>query len=188
MKKLLLSLLLTIFISSLGYSQWHISAGPTITNYSGTTRFDFDIKKFQKPGIGFFGKISREIPLNKHVFIEPGFGFNSTNTEEKSEGFSYKTSNVIIPVEIGVKIGDKIHLNTGIQGNITLSAKTKKGREKTDISDEYKSGYFDWIGGFTFIPSKRVGLMFRYNINLGDIIEKTDISKNVFSLGLRVRL
>lgn len=193
MKKHYILLLLILGFSQLTHAQWRISGGLTFTDYEGKADYSRNIKDLQKTGTGVFAKISREIAVGKFLFIEPGVGFNSTNSMEKDFTPGFKNTNIIIPVELGVKLGNRIRLNTGLQANIALSAKSSLGSRKEDI-ENFKSGYIDWIGGLSFSPSSgdKVHFIFRYNASLGNVIEEkrssTEIRKGYFSVGLRVGL
>src|SRR5690554_5579338 len=103
MKKTLLLFILMISLKS--FSQWNISGGMTITDYSIKANNGQKIETTDKPGTGVYLKISRTAMLNDVIFLEPGFGFNTSNTiEDKGPGI--KNSNIIVPIEIGAKIGN----------------------------------------------------------------------------------
>lgn len=192
MKKILL--LLFLIVSTKSVAQWNFSGGITLTDYNikDNTFTKDKIDNFQKTGTGFYAKVSHTIYANKVVFVEPGFGFNTTNTKEK-ESFGIKSSNIIIPVELGAKIGNHFKLVTGLQGNFLLTAKTIKNNQETEFRSSHKNSYVDFLAGFDVTaPGNQIHLTFRYNGSLKNVLEDRATSfnylKGVYMIGLKFSL
>lgn len=171
------------------YSQWNINGGLTIANYNAnTTGYD----NMQKSSAGAFIKISQRAMLNNFFYIEPGAGFNTTKTIEE-KGAGTKTSNFILPIEIGIKASKSFRIHTGYQINFLFKAKSIKGSSEIDITENYKSIYGDVILGAEFAPGgKNVAITAKYHIGTSKVLENTyydhHFTKNVFYTGLKITL
>lgn len=191
MKKTLL--LLFLIVSTKSVAQWNFSGGITLTDYNVKDSFTKDkLDNFQKTGTGFYVKISHTLYANKVIFIEPGFGFNTTNTEEK-ESFGIKSSNIILPVELGAKVGNHFKLVTGFQGNFLLTAKTIKTNQEIEFRSSPKNSFVDFLVGFDVTtPRDKFHLTFRYNGSLKSVLEDRASSynylKGVYMIGLKYSL
>jgi len=191
MKKTLL--LLFLIISTKSVAQWNFSGGITLTDYNVKDSYTKDkLDNFQKTGTGFYAKISHTLYANKVIFVEPGFGFNTTNTDEK-ESFGIKSSNIILPVELGAKIGNHFKLVTGFQGNFLLTAKTIKNNQETEFRSSHKNSFVDFLVGFDITaPGDKFHLTFRYNGSLKSVLEDSASSfnylKGVYMIGLKYSL
>lgn len=188
MKKTLLTLFLIFSVNA--FSQWNGSAGVSITNYNlKSNHQNFD--NYQDTGSGFYAKISRTVFLNNIIFIEPGLGFLATETKENI-GPGITTVNLYVPIKIGARLRDRFSINTGLQPNFIVSAKSTQKSQIIDIRNDYKSSYINYIVGATFSPvPDKIHITFNYATSLGSVFEKnymsgTDFLQNVISIGLKV--
>lgn len=189
MRKTLLFLLL-IFGVNFSFAQGNISFGLTSTNYKITPNNNKKFDDYQDPDVGFFVKVSGTVPIGPVFYIEPGIGFSTSNTKENN-GPGIKSMDIFLPMDIGVKIGKYVRLNTGAQANFLLSAKAKQFNIEKDIKEDHKAMYADVIAGITLSPTDKIALVFRYNHSLSSVfeekyIEDVDIRKSAFNLGLKI--
>ncbi len=168
------------------YAQWNIGAGMNFANYKAN---ETGHENESTAGTGFYVKAGREIMLNNFIYIEPSFGFNSTKTNE-DQGAGIKTSNIIVPIELGVKLSNYVKLNTGYQFNFLTKATSSYKDKEIDITDTYEDVYGNVIVGLSFSPgAKNIDITARYNIGTTKLFEteysKLYYTKNAFSLGLK---
>lgn len=189
MKKLLL-LSIGLFAVNSATAQIKVAAGMTLTDYKAKSPNDYGLNVETKTGTGFYATVSLPINFGEVVYVEPGVGFNTTNTEEDYNLVGIKNTNITIPIEIGARLGDKVRINTGIQGNFVVSAKSTYNEVETDIKDQFKGAYADIMAGITISPTKKIGVTAKYNYSIGSAFEETyqrgmEISKQVISVGLK---
>lgn len=187
MKKTLL-LFTVILITNIASAQGNISFGLTSTNYKIKSNDKLD--DYQDPDVGFFVKVSGTVPIGPVFYIEPGIGFSTSNTKE-NKGPGIKSMDIFLPMDVGVKIGKYVRLNTGAQANFLLSAKATQFNIEKDIKEDYKAMYADIIAGITLSPTDKISLVFRYNRSLNSVFEKNyaidgDIRKTTLNLGLKI--
>lgn len=181
--------LLFLFLSIISYSQYNINSGITYTNYKSNIG---GIKNYSNPEIGYFVKGSYRFMINDMAFIEPGIGFNTTKTSE-NKGTGTNTSDIIVPIEFGIKIGEYFTFNSGYQTNFLLNATSIYQKRETDITDGYKKIYGDIIFGLSFSPfAKSLDITFRYHMGTSKIGENKEtrfhFNKNTVYAGLKMSL
>lgn len=189
MKKTILFLIFTVFSANFSSAQGNISFGLTSTNYKIKSNTNQNFDDYQDPDVGFFVKVTGTVPLGTVLYIEPGIGFNTSNTKE-NKGPGIKSMDIFLPIDFGAKIGKYVRINTGVQANFLLKAKATQFNVEKDIKEEYKDSYADILAGITLSPSDKIAIVFRYNRSLSSVFEKNyaidaDFRKTVLSLGLK---
>lgn len=189
MKQTLLFLLLVLSVNN-SFAQGNISFGLTSTNYKIKSNNNQNFDDYQDADVGFFVKVSGTVPLGNVLYIEPGIGFNTSNTKE-NKGPGIKSMDIFLPIDIGAKIGKYVRINTGVQANFLLKAKATQFNIEKDIKEEYKDSYADILAGITLKPTEKIGIIFRYNHSLSSVFENNyaidaDFRKTVLSLGLKI--
>lgn len=189
MKKTLLLFFIGLS-ANFSFAQGNISFGLTSTNYKIKSNTNQTFKDYQDADVGFFVKVTGTLPLGTVLYIEPGIGFNTTNTKE-NKGPGIKSMDIFLPIDVGAKIGKYVRINTGVQANFLLKAKATQFNVEKDIKEEYKDSYADILAGLTLSPTDKISLVFRYNHSLSSVFEKNytidaDFRKTVLSLGLKI--
>ena len=126
----------------------------------------------------FYAGVLASIPLVGKLSLQPEVVYSGQGSDVKEGGDKgkYNLGYVNVPVLVKYEILSGLHVETGPQLGVLVSAKVKAdGAPSTDIKSELKTADFGWTLGASYLLPLNLGFDVRYNLGLTNYLKNTSI-------------